>query len=139
MQLRSFRLPEILFHEEILSWQKTLIPLWSATDANRRKVCHKKQKKMKLYSTLFLLFLSTTLFAHEQFVLDNRTAYCTLFLKDGKLIGTCEKSFFTPCSPLVFFVSTLLCECLWLRSKKSSLIEILVIFVWFVLIITTEC
>lgn len=50
---------------------------------------------MKRYSTLFLLLLSTTLFAQEQFVLDNRTAYCTLFLKDGKLIGTCEKSFFT--------------------------------------------
>ena len=60
-----------------------------------KKVKLNKPKNMKLSSTLFLLFLSTTFFAQEQFVLDNRTAYCSLFLKDGKLIGTCEKSFFT--------------------------------------------
>jgi len=50
---------------------------------------------MKLYIILFVLFsTSTTLFAQEKFVLENKTAYCKLILKDGKLVGECTKSFF---------------------------------------------
>jgi len=50
---------------------------------------------MKLYIQLLLVFTSsTTIFAQEQFVLDNKRGYCTLFLKDGKLKGECTKSFF---------------------------------------------
>lgn len=51
--------------------------------------------KMKLFIQLLFLFASaTTLFAQEQFILDNKTGYCKLFLKDGKLVGACTKSFF---------------------------------------------
>lgn len=51
--------------------------------------------KMKVYIHLLFLFTSsTTVFAQEQFILDNKTGYCTLFLKDGKLEGPCTKSFF---------------------------------------------
>ncbi len=52
--------------------------------------------KLKFYIILLFLFkTSTTLLAQEQFILDNRTAYCKLLLKDGKLLGQCTKSFFT--------------------------------------------
>ena len=51
---------------------------------------------MKYHILLLLLLFksSTALFAQEQFILDNKTAYCQLFLKEGKLVGACEKSFF---------------------------------------------
>lgn len=51
---------------------------------------------MKRYILLALLLkLSTTIFAQEKFVKENKTAYCKLILKEGKLVGECTKSFFT--------------------------------------------
>lgn len=50
---------------------------------------------MKFYIILLVLFKSSiALFAQEQFILDNKTAYCKLLLKKDKLVGECTKSFF---------------------------------------------
>lgn len=49
---------------------------------------------MKFYILFFLFTSSTLLFAQEQFILDNKTAYCKLALKQDKLIGECTKCFF---------------------------------------------
>ncbi len=50
---------------------------------------------MKFFILLLFLFKSsTTLFAQEQFILDNKTAYCKLLLKNGMLVGECKNSFF---------------------------------------------
>lgn len=51
--------------------------------------------KSKLWLWLLVLPLSCALSGQEKFVLENKTAHCTLILKDGKLSGKCKNSFFT--------------------------------------------